>query len=166
MRFLLIVLVLISTGFVFAADPGTTELTELKRLNAAAMVLLAAADETVPTKEICGLQSSDGFNLSRPLQAKIDEKIGTYVKARAPKGSYGSASMESTCIASCECGLYASILESVGYEKLNPADQQTYHRVSSLAIEQSKPDVANCARKTTWFCQSDLLSSLRKEAAQ
>jgi hypothetical protein len=149
-----------------AASAAKTALTNLEHLDSAANVLLAVADERLLPADACQIAVEHSYQLLNSLQSKIDGGTADYIRYKSKTHSaLADASWPSSCEVGCHCGLYSAILESVGFEKLVDADRKIFRAVSSLAVNQTKEELTQCARKSTWFCSSTLKRELESDAA-
>jgi hypothetical protein len=137
----------------------------LEQLDAAANLLMTVADSDQPGA--CGIAPSEARRLLMAIHPMLDEKRNATIAAlssRLPGKSVASPRWDQTCLSKCHCGLYASILEGVGEERLVRSDRAMLDRMSSKARVMTREHLLTCARASTWFCKSALRARLKKEA--
>ncbi len=149
----------------------------LVELNSAANLLRAVTDAGIskPTENYgseivgCALTSRQARLMMMPIKTLIDSSLRPEREAylQNPKSYSNEKSFES-CAGTCSCGLFNSIVESAdegslpqGSLKLHARNKQ---RLTAKASLQSAADRLTCAKKTTWFCGSDLKAYLEKES--
>jgi hypothetical protein len=147
----LLLLVLVQSSLALAAPPSAAKILTLQKLedlDSAANLLLAIADERIAAKKICHLDSATAANMMNPLHSRVDEQTAVYLREqKKAKVDLSSDNWLKDCDKNCHCGLYASILEAVGFEKLNAHDKKNYRTLSHLAVNSTKPAQTACAKK-------------------
>jgi hypothetical protein len=100
-----------------------------------------------------------------------DSQVNARSKSAATKSSgasqypdLGSPEWPKQCASACHCGLYSSILDAVGFEKLSFNDQAIYRSVANLAMNQTNDETKECGLKVDWFCGSELQVFISPEA--
>jgi hypothetical protein len=139
------------------ANAQPRALAELEKLDAAANLLLFTSDSARPTQ--CHIKPEEAKKLLMVIHPMIDEsKTRAAATASDPK-------WEKTCSKSCHCGLYASILDGRGDQSLSEKEREMMRRLYQKAQKMTFKEAKSCAtRDAAWFCKSDLLKKLRKEA--
>jgi hypothetical protein len=136
---------------------------DLLKLNDAAILLMGAVDSKKPEAEFCNIPSATAVSYTETIHALIDSKLDEYIRLHAKKPSYSEGTW-AKCAATCACGIEASILDKVGFAKINDADKKIYREIADLAMEQDVKEIRACATKSKWFCTSDLLKYAKQEA--
>ncbi len=146
-----------------AESSKSSILKSLEDLDSAANFLMQVADEKLVGDPGCKLTSAEAFKLLNSLHAKIDAKKSLFLAARKKEKAISDTSWAKNCEAQCNCGLYASTLEMLGFEQLGEADQKAYRQLSNLAMNQTSESLLACAKSRKNFCSSALLKQLKKE---
>ncbi len=141
-------------------------LASLERLDSAANLLMTVADGDKPGA--CGIAPSEAKRLLMAIHPLMDEKRNAAIAA-LPSNSSRSKSIaqpewERNCLRKCHCGLYESILEGVGEDRLAASDRTALNRISSKARGMKSEQLVACAKSSQWFCKSRLLVELRRDA--
>jgi hypothetical protein len=154
----------VTLGAAWSAGAHARETIE--QLDAAANLLMTVADSDQPGA--CGIAPSEARRLLMAIHPVLDEKRNATIAAlssRFPGKSIASPKWDQTCFRKCHCGLYASILEGVGEERLVPSDRALLDRMNGKARRMSGERLKACVKaSSSWFCKSDLLARLKKEA--
>jgi hypothetical protein len=137
----------------------------LEQLDAASNLLLTIADSD--KQGYCGIEPTEARRMLLAIRPILEDKRKAAVAAFSNRISgkpIANPRWDQTCLRKCHCGLYASILEGVGEQRLVASDRAMLDRMSGKARMMSREHLEVCARTSPWFCQSDLLVRLRKEA--
>jgi hypothetical protein len=132
-------------------------LAELERLDSAANLLLFTSDAARPGQ--CRIKPEEAQKLLMVIHPMIDEAKNKAVAMKVdPK-------WEKNCSKGCHCGLYASILDGKGDQSLSDKERVMMQHMYKKAQEMTSHQALACvSRDAAWFCKSDLLKKLRKEA--
>jgi hypothetical protein len=144
--------------------PMTTPET-LEQLDSAGNLLMTISDADKPG--VCGISPSEARRYLLALHPIFDEKKNAAVSALSvrPAGkAIANPKWDQTCLRKCHCGLYSSILEGVGEQRLVPADRDMLNSMSSKARVMTREHLEVCARTSQWFCKSGLLARLKEDA--
>lgn len=142
---------------------GTPE--TLEQLDSAANLLMTIADADKPG--VCGINPSEARRLLLAIHPIFDEKKNAAIAALSAHPAtkpIANPKWEQNCLRKCHCGLYASILEGVGEQRLVPSDRETLGQLSSKARVMTREHLEVCARTSRWFCKSRLLARLKEDA--
>lgn len=128
----------------------------LEELDAAALVLRTAVDGD----QRCGLSAKEAETLLAPLHYRIDRKLEQERKNLPLKGDRLSRAQK--CEKTCHCGIYSSLLETPSGEPR--AQSELHQQLEKKAMKQSRAQSSQCASRQKWFCGSNLLKFLKREA--
>ncbi|MFL5814303.1 MAG: hypothetical protein ACJ763_12050 [Bdellovibrionia bacterium] len=141
------------------ANARPNPVAELEKLDSAANLLLFTSDAARPGQ--CKIKPEEAKKLLMVIHPMIDEE-----KKKAA-GMASNPKWEKTCSKSCHCGLYASILDAKGDQSLNDQERVMMQHLYKKAQQMTSHEAKACAtRDAAWFCKSDLLKKLRKEAEE
>jgi len=131
----------------------------LTDLDSASLVLRLAFDGDKESG--CGIDSNEATKLMGVMEARIDSKKRELMKAPYSKGWPTQTELKN-CEINCHCGIFSSLFE--GLPHLQPEWNTLYQNAQNKAQSQGVNESKKCAKKAEWFCSSQLLKSLRKEA--
>ena len=167
-----------------AADATTSESELLERysiveLNSVANALRIIFEKSTDPKADqadqildCAMTADDAKKLSNPLKVLMETQQEREREAYTmDPGVYARSHGLETCGAKCACGALAGVLKPVSAKTLKLPAQKVAHerfvkRLQAKASRQTAEESLTCARKTSWFCNSDLKAYLEKEASK
>lgn len=137
----------------------------LEQLDSAGNLLMTVSDGDKPS--VCGISPSEARRYLLALHPIFDDKKNAAIAALSarPQGkAIANPKWDQSCLRKCHCGLYSSILEGVGEQRLVPADREMLNQMSSKARVMTREHLEVCARTSQWFCKSGLLARLKEDA--
>jgi hypothetical protein len=151
----------------------------ITELNSAANLLKVVIDEAgvKPNDDKgsdiigCPLTGKQAGTMTMPIKSLIDQVAHAETESYTndPK-NYATEKGFETCAANCACGVLSDIVENAEDSAVPAASAKLHARnkqhLSVKASHQTSRDSVACARKQSWFCGSDLLSYLQKDAAK
>lgn len=122
-------------------------MSSIERLDDAATFLMLVSDQEKGLTETCNLKPDEALNLLQPLHAMIDEEL--------QKSKHQITHKHLTvCEDNCHCGLYSDLAEN----------QHLKDGLFKKAENFPKKRLIQCAQKSAkWFCNDQLLNSLKSE---
>lgn len=132
----------------------------LERLDSVANLLLWTADHSGEkgVQPVCpGVTGDEAKVLLRAIHPLMDKKLDQE-RRKMKAGKLPHAKFR-YCAKSCHCGAYSSLLEKMG-----ETESALYSETQKKAAGTDPATLEKCARQTKWFCESGLLSFLRKQA--
>ncbi len=133
---------------------------KMRDLNQVANILMLVADGDIQDETACKMNSSRAISLMQSVKANLDSEIKKMIKTNGKKNIFSKVNTDQ-CLTDCDCGLYAYIGDTIGFEQLTDTDKLTHRKVSTIAPNQSKEFLQVCAQKNKQLCSSKLLKSIK-----
>lgn len=135
---------------------------KMRDLNQVANILMLVVDDDMQDQTACKMNSSRAISLMQSAKAKLDSEIKKMIKMNGKKNIFFKVNTDQ-CLTDCDCGLYAYIGDTIGFEQLTDTDKLTHRKVSTIAPNQSKEFLQQCALKNKKLCNSKVFNSIKNQ---
>ena len=129
----------------------------------------AAADAPAESILDCAITPDLAKKLGQPLKSLIDDQQDRERESYTNDPAlYARSHGLETCGSTCSCGALASVLKPVSAKSMKTSALKVAHerfvkRLQAKASHQTPEESLTCARKTSWFCTSELRGFLEKQ---